>query len=358
MSQISPPIRILLAAVIGLCAVYMLFLKPKDEAVPAAPAPAAATTPIPAKDPGAQTHSKPGAIVQKATADTQNASDRAEQAAGTSQGITDGKTDGTTSVGPASTGVNTNPVTKAPATGQTSAPAPITSDALASLPKDVRKAIKQRKVLALLFWNPRSYDDRAVRRELKHVSTYGKQVFVAARPIKNVARYQAITRGVDVEQSPTIVVADANLKAVTLVGYVDRDTIDQAVVDSIKASGGSLIKNPYYRRLDAICASGEQQIKALKQPSAAAAIPAYLVGVQGVMLDAKNKATAIKPAHKYAAFHSAFKRYLSDSVALTNWGVAHSKTQGPTALKTVRKRGHALDKKFTKSHGAHSLSCF
>src|SRR3954447_2316732 len=358
MSQISPPIRILLVAVIGLCAAYFLFLKPKDETVPAAPAPAAATTPIPAKDPGAKTQSKPGAIVQKATADTQNASDRAEQAAGTSQGIDDGKTDGTTSVGPASSGVNTNPVTKAPATGQTSAPAPITNDALASLPKDVRKAIKQRKVIALLFWNNRSYDDRAVRRELKHVSTYGKQVFVAARPIKNVARYQAITRGVDVEQSPTIVVVDSNLKAVTLVGYVDRDTIDQAVVDSIRASGGSLIKNPYYRRLDAICSSGEQQIKALQQPSAAAAIPAYLVGVQGIYLDMKSKATGITPAHKYASFHAAFKRSLGDSVSLLNWGVAHSKTQGGTAVKTVTKRGKALDKKFKKAHGGHSLSCF
>ncbi len=356
MSQISPPIRILLAAVIGLCAVYMLFLKPKDAAVPAAAALAATT--LPAKDPGATTQSKPGAIVQKATADTQNASDRAEQAAGTSQGIDDGKTDGTTSVGPASSGVNTNPVTKAPATGQTSAPAPITSDALASLPKGVRKAIKQRKVLALLFWNNRSYDDRAVRRELKHVSTYGKQVFVAARPIKNVARYQAITRGVDVEQSPTIVVVDSNLKAVTLVGYVDRDTIDQAVVDSLRASGGSLIKNPYYRRLDAICASGEQQIKALQQPSAAAAVPAYLVGVQGVYVDMKSKATGIKPAHKYASFHASFKRYLGDSVSLLNWGVAHSKTQGPTAVKTVQKRGKVLDKKFKKAHGGHSLSCF
>jgi hypothetical protein len=358
MSQISPPIRILLVAVIGLCAAYMLFLKPKDETVPAAPAPAAATTPVPAKDPGAQTQSKPGAIVQKATADTQNASDRAEQAAGTSQGIDDGKTDGTTSVGPASSGVNTNPVTKAPATGQTSAPAPITNGALASLPKDVRKAIKQRKVIALLFWNNRSYDDRAVRRELKHVSTYGKQVFVAARPIKNVARYQAITRGVDVEQSPTIVVVDSNLKAVTLVGYVDRDTIDQAVVDSIRASGGSLIKNPYYRRLDAICSSGEQQIKALQQPSAAAAIPAYLVGVQGIYVDMKSKATGITPAHKYASFHGAFKRYLGDSVSLLNWGVAHSKTQGPTAVKTVTKRGKVLDKKFKKAHGGHALSCF
>src|SRR3954454_9899753 len=358
MRQSSPPFRILLVAVIGLCAAYFLFLKPKDETVPAAPAPAAATTPVPAKDPGAKTQSKPGAIVQKATADTQNASDRSEQAAGTSVGIDDGKTDGTTSTGPASTGVNTNPVTKAPATGQTSTPAPITKAALASLPKHVRHAIEQRKVLALLFWNKRSYDDRAVRRELRHVSHYGHQVYVRASPIKNVPRYQAITRGVDVEQSPTIVVVDSNLKAVTLVGYVDRDTIDQAVVDSIRASGGSLIKNPYYRRLDAICTSGNQQVKALQQPSAAAAIPAYLVGVQGVVLDMKSKATAIKPPHKYAGFHAAFKRYLGDNIALTNWAVAHSKTQGGTAVKTVTKRGKALDKKFKKAHGGHSLSCF
>ena len=39
MSQISPPIRILLVAVIGLIAVYMLFLKPKtEETVPVAAA--------------------------------------------------------------------------------------------------------------------------------------------------------------------------------------------------------------------------------------------------------------------------------------------------------------------------------
>ena len=115
-------------------------------------------------------------------------------------------------------------------------------------------------------------------------------------------------------------VVDSNLKAVTLVGYVDRDTIDQAVVDAIRASGGSLIKNPYFRRLDAICASGNQQVKALQQPSAAAAIPAYLVGVQGVVAGHEDKTTAIKPPHKYVGFHAAFKRYLGDSVALDQLG--------------------------------------
>ena len=102
----------------------------------------------------------------------------------------------------------------------------------------------------MLFYNNRSSDDRAVRRALSKVDHYGGQVFVDAHWIKSVSRYQAITRGVDVEQSPTIVVADRNLKAETLVGYVDRETIDQAVVDAIRASGGSLISNPYFRKLD------------------------------------------------------------------------------------------------------------
>jgi hypothetical protein len=358
MSQISPPIRILLVAVIGLCAAYFLFLRPKDEVVPVAAAPPAATTPVPAKDPGATTHSKPGAIVQKAVGDTQHAADRSEQAAGTSLGIDDGKTDGTTSVGPASAGVNTNPVTKAPATGQTSAPAPISRDALRTLPKDVRKAVLKRRVLVILFYNNRSADDRAVRRELAHVSHYGHQVFVTAHWIKNVARYQAITRGVDVEQSPTIVVADANLKADTLVGYSDRDTIDQMVVDAIRASGGSLIKNPYFRQLDAICTSAQQQIKALSQPSSAAALPAYLVGVQGVAKDADKKATAVKAPQKFKKFNNAFQVYTSANVGLTSWAATHAKTDGVGVLKTVDRQSKKLDRKFVRQHGAHGLSCF
>ncbi len=86
MSQISPPIRILLVAVIGLIAVYMLFLRPKtEEAVPAAAAPAA-TTPVPAKDPGAKTESGSGEIVQNAVKRTTDASAQAKVAAGETPG--------------------------------------------------------------------------------------------------------------------------------------------------------------------------------------------------------------------------------------------------------------------------------
>lgn len=356
MSQISPPIRILLVAVIGLCAAYMLFLRPKEEtAAPAAPA--AATTPVPAKDPNATTNSKPGAAVQQAVRGGNNASARADQAAGGAIGETEsGAVPGSST--PASSGVNTNPVAQAPATGQTSAPAAVTKEQLASLPKNVRKAVLKRKVLVLLFYNNRSSDDRAVRRELAHVSHYGKQVFVDAHWIKNVARFQAITRGVDVEQSPTVVVADANLKAETLVGYVDRDTIDQMVVDAIRASGGSLIKNRYYRQLDAICTSANQQIKALSQPSTAAALPAYLVGVQGVAKDMDKKAAAVKAPQKYKKFNNSFQVYTAATVGLTNWAATHAKANGVGVLKAVNQQGKKLDRKFVRAHGAHGLSCF
>src|SRR4051794_13724354 len=233
MSQISLPIRILFIAVVSLCAVYMLFLRPKpaDTAAPAA-APAAATTPVPGEDPVAVRGSKAAAILEKAAGD--------KQAAGAH---------------------NTQPVSQAPATGRSQ---------LAALPADVRRAVAHRKVIALLFYNNRSDDDKATRRALSHVDRFGGQVFIDAHWIKNVAPYEAITRGVDLQQSPTVVVVDRNLKAQTLVGFVDAGTIEQAVVDALLASGGSTIKDPYFRQLDAVCSSAHQQDKALPQPSSAA----------------------------------------------------------------------------------------
>ena len=214
----------------------------------------------------------------------------------------------------------------------------------------------------MLFYNNRSDDDKAVRRELRHVDRYGNQVFVDAHWIKSVGRYQAITRGVDVDQSPTVVVADRNLKAETLVGYVDRETIDQAVVDALRASGGSLIKNPYYRKLDAICASAENQVKALSQPAAAAAVPAFLDGAHGDHARRATKVTAIKPGKAHARFHKNFKRYTAD---IGEPGGRHGRStprrtrpRARRSSRAWRREGKKLDKKFVKANGAHGLSCF
>jgi hypothetical protein len=353
MSQISPPIRILLIAVIGLIAVYMLFLRPKtDAAAPVAAAPAA-VTPVPAKDPGAATSSGTGAIVQKAVGDTQAASAQSKVAAGESPG-------GLAS--DPSTGVNTTPVTAAPATGKTSAPGgPVDKQALAELPKDVRGAVAKHKVVVILFYNNRSSDDRAVRRALSHVNTYGGQVVVAPHWIKAVARYQLITRGVDVEQSPTIVIADRNLKAETLVGYVDSETINQAVVDAIRASGGSLIKDPYFRRIDSVCSSAKLQAKALRQPSSAAATPAYLAGLQAISVDADAKAAGVKPPKKHARFAKRFNQLNAMTTAQLTSAMNQAKAHPADSIKLVKSaqaKADKLEAKFVHANGAHGLSCF
>src|SRR5215210_5004020 len=352
MSQISPPIRILLIAVVGLCAAYMLFLRPKteDAAVPAAPA---AATAVPAKDPNAQTASKPGAIVQKAVRDTQAAGAQSKVAAGEAPG-------GLAADAPAGTGVNTNPVTATPATSQ-SAPAKLSKQQLATLPADVRKAVSRRKVVALLFYNNRSEDDKATRRALSHVDRFGGQVFVDAHWIKNVAPYAAITRGVDLEQSPTVVVVDRNLKAESLVGYVDAETIEQAVVDALLASGGSTIADPYFRRLDAVCVSADQQVKALSQPSSAAAVPAFLSGALAISADADAKAAAVKAPKKHAAFGRAFNRFNAATTALQASALKDAKAHPAKSVGAVRKtvaKGKRMEKKFVSKHGAHGLSCF
>jgi hypothetical protein len=357
MSQISPPIRILLVAVIGLIAVYMLFLRPKpEEAVPAATAPTAAT-PVPAKDPGAATSSGSGAVVQNAVKRTTDAGAQAKVAAGETPGglAADGTTTGAPATGTAATGTA---ATGNPATTQAGAAAPITKATLAALPRDVRRAVRKHKVIAMLFYNNRSSDDRAVRRALSKVDTYGGQVFVDAHWIKSVSRYQAIARGVDVEQSPTIVVADRNLKAETLVGYVDRETINQAVVDAIRASGGSIIRNSYFRKLDRVCATTELQVKALPKPVAAAGVAAYLTGAQALSAGMVAQVAAIKPAAKHKGFHKRFKAYAADTTAILTTAAADAKARPRSAVGAATAKGKRLDKTFIAKNGAHGLSCF
>ena len=357
MSQISPPIRILVVAIIGLIAVYMLFLRPKPEEVVPAATPAAATTPVPAKDPNATTESGPGSAVQKAVKGGNDASARADQAAGGAIEQTEG---GSAVVTPA-TGVNTNPSTQVPATGSASQPAPITKQALARLPKDVRGAVRDRKVMVLLFYNNRSIDDRAVRRELAGVDKRGKQVFVDAHWIKSVARYQAITRGAQVVQSPTVVIVDRNLKAQTLVGFVDTETIDQAALDALRAGGGSVISDPYLRQIDSVCISSAQQVKALGQPSTASALPAYLTGVVAISAASDAAAAKVKAPKKWRSFHKAFVRGNARSTALFTKAAADVKARPAKAqsiLASANAKNKRLGKRFVAKHGAHGLTCF
>ena len=158
-------------------------------------------------------------------------------------------------------------------------------------------------------------------------------------------------------------VADSNLKSETLVGYVDRGTINQAVVDAIRASGGSLIKNPYYRKLDAICASAENQVEGASKPASAAAVPAFLDGIHGVMhRRAERRSPRSSRRKKHAQFHKNFKLY-TRGPGEPDGHHGHLRQvapgRGPEGVSTAwRREGKKLDQKFVKAHGAHGLSCF
>jgi hypothetical protein len=228
-SQISPPIRILLVLAVAVLGVYMLFLRPKPEEVPPLE-PATDSTSV----------SKPG----KARDAAEDAVDAANGQLSQQESV-DGVDAGEAAAGSQST-TSKGGVTEPGGAGATAA------EDLKGLPKDVRAAIRDDKVLVLLFWNQKSTDDRAVRKAVDEIGTRDGRVLVKVTPLKQISKYGRITRGASVEQSPTVVVADRNLRAETLVGYVDRTTVSQAVTDALRNTDG-LFTDSYLRAVDKTC---------------------------------------------------------------------------------------------------------
>lgn len=204
MSQISPPIRILLAASILFMAAWFVLLRPGAEEPVTPTQPAAA----------------PGSGFNAAAAGAQAAAAKANAASAAASGTAPA----TTASSPATTGTE-----KAPAAAAAAKPKPA-----AGLPASVAKAVAQKKTLVMLFWNKRAFDDQAVRREMRGIDRHKGKVQLHVASIADVARYAPITRGVNLEQSPTIVVVKG-ATADALVGYVDRGTINQTVSDVMRS---------------------------------------------------------------------------------------------------------------------------
>jgi len=228
-SQISPPIRIVLVLAVAVLGAYMLFLRPKPEEIP----------PL---EPAGTSTSQPGQVRDAAEDAVDAANSQLQQ-----QESVDGVDAGESAAG-------TTPATKAGKQGNAAKGAAAGEPAqdLKGLPKPVRKAIRDNKVLVVLFSNGKSYDDKAVEKALTKVNRWDGRVFVHTAPLRKISKYGRIARGVSVEQSPTVVVADRELRAETLVGYVDRATIDQAVVDARQNSTGIYVDS-YLKAVDKVC---------------------------------------------------------------------------------------------------------
>jgi hypothetical protein len=278
-SQISPPIRIVLVLAVAVLGAYMFFLRPKPEEIP----------PV---EPAGTSVSQPGKV-----------RDAAEDAVDAANGQL-AQQESVDGVDAGESAASTQSATKNAQPGKSGAAAGAPAEDLKGLPKPLRKAIRADKTLVVLFSNGKSYDDKAVETALTKINKWDGRVYVHTAPLRKISKYGRIARGVSVEQSPTVVVADRSLKAETLVGYVDRVRIDQAVLDARRNTSGIYVDS-YVKAADKVCFSYSNRIDS---------IPFYYVGSKrqadrryaeadrvwpGFVADYK----AVEPTAKWRSFH-------------------------------------------------------
>jgi hypothetical protein len=332
MSQISPPIRIVLVCAVAFMAAWMLFLRPSTDAgTPAADAPApAANRPVEAG--GEQASSLAGKAVEKANEATAAQDARAEQLAGGA---------GETAATPDANGTALAPATAT--TTKTGAPTQLampSEEALATVPADVRGAIVKRKIVVLGVVAPKGADDRLVRKSLGKVDKLHGRVFVKTVPVKRISRYGAIMRGADVSQTPSVVVVDFGLKSSTLAGWVDTATIDQAVVDAIRYSG-TLYTDPYLKQVAQACTHLFPDVQLIFEPTSMSDVE-QVVGKTGVQLGQfQRELASLSTPKKWRSFSRATRADVA-TMASTLAAAQASLGSHPTLARFV-----AADKRYT-----------
>ena len=272
--------RILLAGAAVFLALWFTILRPKAEEVP----PATTTTPGNVNT-GQPAQSEAGKIVEKAKTAATEAEGAAKAAAGESADATK------TTPGTATT---TSPDAKAdPVAG-------VSPEQLAKLPKDVAKAVTGRKVMVFAVlgdkgkhWRPMADDDRYVRNTLKSVNRYGGDVFVKQVPLAKIGSYGTIMNDLEVNQTPSVVVVDAKLKANVIEGYLDRVSINQAIADARAASISPLITDSYLRAANQVCASSGTIFTRWSLPTVRGH-KALVASVKRFRADFANYAVAVK----------------------------------------------------------------
>jgi len=222
--QISPPFRIAIVAMLAVCALWFTVLKPKDPgADTAAPDPTA---------PGATGLSNDVTAAKGAAATSDAANAKVQAATGGAEA------NATAAAKPAATAKSATTGAHADVAGKNGGAAPSTTakakagDASAPL----LRALDRKDTVVLLFWNRRGSDDRAVRRAVDATARHHGRVVVKAAPVAQVARYVGITSGVQVLQSPTVLVIGPDHKARAVTGFTTKSELDQVVSDTLKAA--------------------------------------------------------------------------------------------------------------------------
>ncbi|HKO28140.1 MAG TPA: hypothetical protein VJU80_11825 [Solirubrobacteraceae bacterium] len=172
----------------------------------------------------------------------QPAIDQAHQAVTTSNQA-NAKLGAPTATTSATTPAATNQATTAPAkpaakpeAKATPAPKPTAQSEAAAAKtatQTVGAAIRDHKVVAILFYNDAAADDRAVKTELAAIPTHGGQVVKVAVPVSQLIQFSSLAQTVDVNTAPELVLIDKTQQASTLVGYADSVEIAQRINDAL-----------------------------------------------------------------------------------------------------------------------------
>jgi hypothetical protein len=234
-SQISPPVRILLAGAIIFMAAWFTVLHPKAATVDP---PAPVSTPSTALG-GAVAKAKGAAATTESASKAHNGEPQTQTESGSAA-----KTQTATSGAQAAT-----PAVAIPA------------NVLAQLPHDVAKSLKQHDTIVLGViadgatpLRPLADDDRYVRQALRKVNHYDGEVLVKTVPVGALSRYAPLVGDLQINQTPTVVVVDGDLKGRVLTGYVDKIAVNQAIADARRDSIHPLISDTYLRKLNTVCA--------------------------------------------------------------------------------------------------------
>jgi hypothetical protein len=144
------------------------------------------------------------------------------------------KPGGTTSTpstpAPAQTAASPSSTTPAPGTAAKPASRPTGK----GLPVPVQRALDAKKVVVVLFWNPRGIDDRSVKGSIDRLPRRSGKVAVFSDSVKHLSRYTRITAATNVTQTPTLVVVNRKGQAEVQTGYLDFQTIGQYVQNALR----------------------------------------------------------------------------------------------------------------------------
>lgn len=114
---------------------------------------------------------------------------------------------------------------------------PKTHSSSPNMQASVAAELKQGKVVTILFWNPKAAVDRAVQHELQTVGhALGAKIAVHDSNAGQVGSFGSITRTIQVNETPTILIVGNGGQTITLTGLTDVFSIEQAIGEAQKAA--------------------------------------------------------------------------------------------------------------------------